>query len=39
VKCVKERTDITEEAKRKLLSANGIRFYGLEAEKASGTGK
>ena len=35
VKWIRERTDITDANKEKLLHANGERFYGLAVEKAS----
>ncbi|HXG68633.1 MAG TPA: amidohydrolase family protein, partial [Blastocatellia bacterium] len=37
VKCVRERTDIPAAAKEKILSRNALKYYGLEAGKASGT--
>jgi uncharacterized protein len=37
VKCVKERTDISERSREKFLGENALRFYGLEIGKASGT--
>jgi predicted TIM-barrel fold metal-dependent hydrolase len=36
VKCVRERTDIPEAVKEKILSRNALKYYGLEAGKASG---
>lgn len=36
VKWVRERTDISEESKDKILTKNGARFVGLETSKASG---
>ncbi len=38
VKWIMERTDITAANKEKLLCANGVRFYGLAAGKASAEG-
>lgn len=35
VKYIKERTDITDASRAKLLSANGARFYRLQTEKAT----
>lgn len=37
VKWIKERTDITEDTKEKLLNENGARFYGLQVETARST--
>ena len=38
VKCVKERTDISERSREKILGENALTFYGLEIGKASGSG-
>jgi predicted TIM-barrel fold metal-dependent hydrolase len=37
VKCVKERTDISERSREKILGENALRFYGLEIGKTGGT--
>ena len=31
VKTVRERTDMTDELKRKVLAENALRFYGIKA--------
>ena len=38
VKWVRERTDISEQSKEKILTQNGARFVGLDTAKASGVG-
>jgi len=38
VKWIRERSDISEESKEKILSKNGARFVGLQIPKASGAG-
>ena len=38
VKWIRGRDDVSEESKKKMLSQNGARFYGLEEVKAAGEG-